>query len=98
DHRERLLGAVRLPDDVPLELEVDPDELPHARVVVDDEDDRAELLAPRAGARDERLEVRAAVAAMPARRVEGRHAPEIRPLADRRVGAAGGLRRLAEGH
>ena len=96
DHRERLLGARRLADRVALHLEVDAHELAQARVVVDDEHERARPLAAGAGAVEEQLEVAAAVAAVAARRVERRHAALVGPLADRRLGDAEELGRLAE--
>ena len=54
------------------------------------------MLAARARAVEEGLEVAAPVAAVAAGRVEGRHAALIGPLADRRLGDAEELRRLAE--
>ena len=49
-----------------------------------------------AGAVEERLEVAAPVAPVAAGRVEGRHAALVGPLADRRLGHAEELGRLAE--
>src|SRR5262249_24868128 len=98
DDRERLLRALGLADRVAGRLEVDANELAHPRVVVDDEYDRACVLPARARAPDERLEVAAPVASVAARRVERRHAAEIRPLADRGLRDAEVLRRLAERH
>src|SRR5262249_34562651 len=81
---------------VALHLEVDPHDFPHLRVVVDQQHERA--ARGLAGSRpvEERLEVDALIAPMAARRVEGWDAAEVGPLADRALGYAEELRRLAE--
>jgi len=98
DRGEALVGPPSLPDGVALGLEMDAHVLSQRRVVVDDQDERA---GPRlaAGARplEERVEVAAPVPAVAARRVEGGHAAEVRPLADRALRDAEVLRRLAQG-
>ena len=96
DRIERLVGARRLADRVALHLEIDTHELAQARVVVDDEDERAGACSARARTLEERLEVAPPVAAVPTRRVERRHSALVRPLPDRRLGDAEELRRLAE--
>ena len=97
DRGEALVRAAGLAHGVALELEVDADELAHLLVVVDEQDERARLRpAAGAGAVEERLEVGAAVAAVAAGRVEGRHAALVRPLADRALGDAEEPGRLPE--
>jgi hypothetical protein len=83
DRRARLLGAVRLAHGVAAELEVRAQELAQARVVVDDQHERAALPPARARTVDEGLEVDAPEASVPARGVEGGKASVIRPLPDR---------------
>src|SRR5262249_17944470 len=77
--------------------EVDAHVLAQARVVVDDEHERAARPSRGARAVDEELEVTAAVAPGPSGGVEGGGAPLIRPLPDRRLGDAEELRRLPRG-
>ena len=97
DRGETFVGARRLLHVVALPLELDPDELAHPLVVVDEQDGRARLLAARARAGEERLEIAAPEAPVAAGRVEGRDAALIRPLADRALGDAEEARGLAEG-
>jgi hypothetical protein len=97
-HAEPLVGVAGLAHGVALHLEVHPDVLPQAWIVVDDQDDRARARGGvRSGALEEGIEVTAPVAAVAAGRVEGGHAPLVRPLADRALGHAEVLRRLSEG-
>ena len=96
DRGEPLVGARRLLHVVALALELEPDELAHPLVVVDEQDASGRLLAARARAGEERLEVAAAEPAMAAGRVEGRDAALVRPLADRALGDAEEPRRLPE--
>src|SRR5262249_39755174 len=88
DRSEALVRARRLLHLVALPLELEPDELAHPLVVVDEEHRRACLLAAGTGAREERLEVAAPEAPVAPRRVEGGNASLIRPLADRALGDA----------
>ena len=93
---ERLVGARGLANRVPLDLEVDPHVLAEARVVVDDEDERAGGGTARPRPLEERLEVAPPVAPVAARRVERGHAALVGPLPDRRLSDAEELRSLAE--
>src|SRR5205814_6444433 len=86
----------RLADGVALHLEVDADDLAHLRVVVDEQDEGTARGLAGTRALEERLEVGALVAAVPARRIEGRHAAHVGPLADGALGDAEELGRLAE--
>ena len=100
EHLQALLAVAGLADRVALHLEVDAHVLAHPLVVVDDQDDRPSAAAAgraRTGAIEEAVEVAPLVAAVAARRVKGRHAPLVGPLADRALGDAEVLGRLAEG-
>src|SRR4029077_20027016 len=88
DRRKSLLGARSLLNVVALPLELDPQDLAHPLVVVDEQHGRAGLLPSRPRAGEERLEIAAAVPAVASRGVEGGDAALIRPLADRALGDA----------
>src|SRR5439155_3779683 len=92
------LRAAGLDDGVTLEFEVDPHVLPKARVVIDQQDDRADAVArPGAGALEELVEIAAPVPPVAARGIERRHAALIRPFANRALSDAKELRGLAQG-
>jgi hypothetical protein len=95
EHLHPVLGATGLVDDVALHLEVDADVFAQPLVVVDDQHDRARVRFGRR-ALEKRIEVVAAVAAVPARRLEGAHTAAVRPLADRALGDAEIARGLAQ--
>src|SRR5204862_4305731 len=98
DRPEPFRRACRLADGVALELEVDAHELADGVVVVDEEDEWPGLrVTARAGAVEERLEVRPPVPAVAARCVERGHAAVVRPFPNRALGDAEEPCRLAEG-
>jgi hypothetical protein len=96
---EPLVGVPGFPHRVSVHLEIDANEFPDPRVVVDDQDERgsADLRArPAPGAGDEGVEVTSAIPSMPAGRVERRQAALIRPLPDRALRHAEVLGGLAQ--
>src|SRR5688572_18000255 len=100
---ETLLRVRGLADRIALHLQVDADELTQPLVVVDDQDRPlpavgSPLRRRRCAARlrEESVQVATAIPAVAARRVEGRDAPAVRPLADRALRHTEMLGRLAE--
>ena len=95
DERKPFRGVPGLADGVALRLEADAHVAAHAGVVVDDQHDRAGPPGvTRAG--EEVVEIATPEPPVPARRVERREEPLIRPLADRALRDAEVLRSLAE--
>src|SRR6478672_3296957 len=97
ERRQPVFRVRGLPDGVALHFEVDPHDLAHLRVVVHEQYERAARGLARTAALEERLEVVTLVAAMAAGGVEGRHAADVGPLADRALGDAEEFCRLPEG-
>ncbi len=98
DQTESLNPTLSFPNHVTLNLKADPKELPHTAVVVDDQHLRldGDLTMRRPGLRYKPVEIVPPISAMPARRIERRNTPDIRPLSDRRLRDSKELRRLAQ--
>jgi hypothetical protein len=86
DRLEPLVGTRRLPYVVALALELEPDELAHPRVVVDEQDGRPGPRSRGARAREKCLEVVPPEAPVAARCVEGGDLPLVRPPSHRALG------------
>src|SRR5207253_10610061 len=94
--RQPVLGVCSFADGVALHLQIDANELPHLRVVVDQQDERAAGGLARTRPVEKSLQVASLVAAMATRRVESRHPPEVGPLPDRALSNPEELRGLPE--